>query len=114
MKIIQSLCMLLLFIAGSMYLPMQAQKETPVTDTIRVSGNCGTCQKNIESALDVKGVKKASWNQETKWLTVTYMASKITNDDIQRKIAAAGYDTEKYKAKQEDYDKLHTCCKYDR
>ncbi|MNV44756.1 Heavy-metal-associated domain protein [compost metagenome] len=83
-------------------------------DTIKVSGNCSMCKRTIETALKVPGITTASWSPETKMLKVNYDASKITNEEIQKKVAAAGYDTPKFKAPDEVYDKLHGCCQYDR
>ncbi|HNB81489.1 MAG TPA: heavy-metal-associated domain-containing protein [Chitinophagaceae bacterium] len=90
------------------------EKEKPVTETIHVKGNCGTCKKTIEGALHIKAVKKARWDEESKILTVSYYASQITNDSIQHRVANAGYDTEKFKASESAYNNLHACCKYDR
>jgi periplasmic mercuric ion binding protein len=87
-----------------------AQKKT---ETIKVSGNCGMCQKKIEAAAKDAGAKKASWDKETKILTVTYDESKTSNDAIQSKVASVGYDTEKYVADEKVYKSLHGCCQYD-
>ena len=83
------------------------------TETIRVSGNCGTCEKHIEKAAKDAGAEKANWNKKTKILTVTYDASKTSNDAIQKKIASAGYDTEKYVGDETAYSNLDECCQYD-
>lgn len=85
------------------------------TEKIKVSGNCGMCKKHIEGALTKKdGVTKAFWNKETKVLTVTYDTKKITNDEIQKKVAAVGYDTPKYRGDDKAYNELDACCQYDR
>lgn len=84
------------------------------TEKINVSGNCGMCKKKIETALKVPGVSTAEWNKTTKVLTVSYDAGKITNDQVQQKVAAAGYDTPKFKASKETYERLDDCCQYDR
>lgn len=47
-------------------------------------------------------------------LTVTYDPAKTGKDALSKKLAAVGHDTEKYKAKDEVYDKLPACCHYDR
>ncbi len=82
------------------------------TETIKVWGECETCQASIEKASKVDGVSKASWDKTTKLLTLVYDPSKVKSDDIQKKIAAVGYDTEKYKADDKVYAKLNACCKY--
>ena len=82
------------------------------TETIKVSGNCESCQARIEKAAKVDGVSKASWDKTTKLLTLVYDPSKVKSDDIQKKIAAVGHDTEKYKADDKAYAKLPSCCQY--
>ncbi len=84
------------------------------TDTIKVSGNCGMCKSNIEKAAAAAGAVSADWNKDTKLLVVSYDASKTSNKDIQKKIAAAGYDTQDEKADAAAYDNLAKCCQYDR
>lgn len=84
------------------------------TEKIKVAGNCGMCKKKIETALKVNGINTADWNKTTKVLTVSYDSTKISNDQIQQKVAAAGYDTPKFKAPKEAYEKLDDCCQYDR
>jgi len=84
------------------------------TETIKVSGNCGLCKARIEKAARIEGVSKAEWNQDSKQLTVVYDPSKVTADAIQKKIAAVGHDTEKYKADDKAYQKLDACCQYER
>jgi mercuric ion binding protein len=83
------------------------------TDTIKVSGNCDMCAKTIETSAKKAGASKAKWDEESKLLVVTYDASKTTNDAIQKKVAATGYDTEKYVGDDQAYHKLHGCCQYD-
>jgi len=84
------------------------------TISFKVYGNCEMCKKNIETALELKGIKLASWNKESKLVEVIFNPSVISEDQIHEAIAQAGYDTEKIKAKDEDYNRLHTCCQYRR
>lgn len=84
------------------------------TEIVKVQGNCGMCKAKIEKAAKVDGVSKAEWNQDTKKLTLVYDPSKVTSDAVQKKIAAVGYDTEKYKADDKAYGKLDACCQYKR
>ena len=84
------------------------------TETIKVWGNCNMCKARIEKAAKVNGVSKASWDTKTKMLSLTYDPSKTNSDDIQKKIAAVGHDTEKFKADNKAYAKLDDCCQYDR
>ena len=84
------------------------------TETIKVWGNCGMCKARIEKTAKVDGVSKALWDAKTQILTLTYDPSKVKTDDIQKKIAAVGHDTEMFKADDKAYDALPGCCKYDR
>jgi copper chaperone CopZ len=72
------------------------------------------CKKRIDKAAAVDGVSKASWNKDTKIMSVTYDASKVSMDAIQKKIADVGYDTEKFTADDKSYNQLPDCCQYDR
>jgi copper chaperone CopZ len=83
-------------------------------ETVKVSGNCGMCKKTIEKAGNIKDIALVVWNKETKIATVTYDESKTTKEEIAKRIAKAGYDSELVKAKEEDYDNLPGCCQYDR
>jgi len=87
---------------------------TAKTETFKVWGNCDMCKTRIEKAAKIEGVKKAEWNPDTKILTLVYNPSAIKSDDILRKVAAAGHDTEKFKAADEVYKKLPGCCQYER
>lgn len=84
------------------------------TEKIQVLGNCGMCKKRIETGLKDAAISSAVWDKETKFLTVSYDSTKLSNEAIQQKIADVGHDTPKAKAKNEVYDKLPGCCKYDR
>ena len=82
------------------------------TETIKVSGNCGSCKARIEKAAKVDGVSKADWNDKTKVLTLVYDPAKVSSDNVQKSIAAVGHDTPKYKADAKVYNALPGCCKY--
>jgi copper chaperone CopZ len=89
--------------------------DEPATKTnFRVSGNCDMCKKRIEKAAKLTGVKSAVWNTETGIMNVSFVPSVISADQIQQRIAEAGHDTDKYKASDEAYSKLHKCCRYER
>jgi len=92
----------------------KADPATTKTETIKVAGKCGMCKTRIEKAALVEGVTKASWNETTQLLTVTYNPAKVKNLDIQKKVAAVGHDTEKVKATDNVYAALPGCCKYER
>lgn len=86
-----------------------------ITEKFNVKGNCSICKTRIETATKtVTGVSAADWNQNTDLLIVTFDISKTNVHKIQEAIAAVGHDTPMNKAKDEVYDKLPSCCKYDR
>jgi copper chaperone CopZ len=79
-----------------------------------VGGNCGMCKDRIETAaLTVDGVLDANWDKKTKEIHINY-SSPATEKAIHMAIAKAGHDTDKYKAEDDVYEDLHSCCKYDR
>ncbi|MFZ9388082.1 MAG: heavy-metal-associated domain-containing protein [Chitinophagaceae bacterium] len=90
---------------------LSAQEKT---ETFNVAGNCGMCKTAIEKAAKQAGAKEASWNKETKQLTVTYQSSSTNTAKIQQAVAARGYDNVGFKTSEEAYSKLPGCCKYDR
>ncbi len=87
-----------------------AQKK----DTMKVWGNCGMCKKTIETAAKGSGATQADWNTETKILAVSYPEKKTSLSKIEQSVAAAGYDTQNFTAPVEAYNKLNSCCQYDR
>lgn len=84
------------------------------TATFKVYGNCDMCKSRIEKALKTTGVKAADWEKKSKMLTVKYDSSMISEGKIHEYISSAGHDTEKMKAPDKVYKKLHKCCQYER
>jgi len=83
------------------------------TETFKVYGNCGMCKKTIEKSLNHEGIE-ASWNKDSKMITVSYDSLKYTNTQVNTFIAASGYDTEMNTGNDTAYNNLHECCKYER
>ena len=92
----------------------QPVADSSKTDTFKVWGKCNMCKIRIEKAAKIDGVSKAEWNIQTKILTLVYDPSTVSSEDVQKKIAAVGHDTEKYTADDKAYNKLDACCKYQR
>ena len=82
--------------------------------TFKVWGNCDMCKETIESSLKVDGIVKADWNVDSKIIAVEYDVTKISLDQIQKNIAAVGYDNDVYKGDDKAYSELADCCQYDR
>lgn len=81
---------------------------------LKVWGNCTMCKSRIEKALALNGISTAVWDVENKILEVKFDASKIAEEKIHYLVAAAGHDTEKFKAPAEVYNNLPGCCQYNR
>ncbi|WP_306564746.1 heavy-metal-associated domain-containing protein [Flavobacterium lindanitolerans] len=93
----------------------QEKKNKNAKHTVEVKGNCEMCKKRIEkAAFSVAGVKSASWDIGDKQLHLILNEEKTSEEEVQKAIAKVGHDTEKVKATDEDYAKLHTCCAYER
>jgi mercuric ion binding protein len=84
------------------------------TEKFQVSGNCGMCKSTIEKAAKAAGAKEATWDKETRELTVKFNSSTTNTAKIQQQIADAGYDNAGFKTSLAAYNKLHACCQYDR
>lgn len=94
---------------------INAQKiKNAKTETVKVYGNCGMCETKIEKAGDVKNVASVDWNQDTGMATITYDTTKTNQDEILKRIAIVGYDSDKFLAPDDVYNNLHGCCQYDR
>lgn len=84
------------------------------TGTFEVNGNCGMCRNTIQKAAKKAGAETAEWNMETHILKVKYNPKKTDIPTIQKAVAASGYDNVGATASDESYEKLHSCCKYER
>lgn len=93
---------------------MKTEQSSISMSTFGVRGNCGMCKKTIEKAANsVEGVSKANWNKDKKMMMVSFDSSKTNEMEIQKAVAASGYDTEKVEGNLKAYDGLPGCCKYD-
>ncbi|MFN8240995.1 MAG: efflux RND transporter periplasmic adaptor subunit [Bacteroidales bacterium] len=80
---------------------------------LNVSGKCEMCKDRIEkTALDIKGIKSAVWDLQTKALEIRYNGNQVTTDEVLKKIASVGHDNEKYRAPDDVYSRLPECCLY--
>ncbi|WP_091312399.1 DUF3347 domain-containing protein [Flavobacterium terrigena] len=93
---------------------INAQIKNSKTETVKIYGNCGMCETKIEKAGTIKKVAMVDWNQETQMATLTYDATKTNQDEILKRIALAGYDSDKFLAPDDVYSNLHGCCQYER
>jgi len=107
-KILMAITVLLSFTACN------AQIKNATTESVKIYGNCGMCESTIEKAGNVKKVAQVDWNKDTKMATLTYDARKTNQEEILKRIALAGYDSDKFLAPDDVYNNLSGCCQYDR
>ncbi|MCF3107563.1 DUF3347 domain-containing protein [Niabella sp. CC-SYL272] len=91
-----------------------AQIRNTKTENVKIYGNCDMCKATIEKAGNLKKTVNVVWNKDTKMATLTYDSDKTNPDEILKRIALAGYDSEKFLAPDDVYAKLPGCCRYDR
>lgn len=84
------------------------------TEKIKVWGVCDMCKTRIEKTVTAEGATSASWDSKTQMLTVSYDSLKTSKEALSKKLAAAGHDTEKFKATDVVYNSLPGCCHYER
>ncbi|MBL7773610.1 MAG: DUF3347 domain-containing protein [Chitinophagaceae bacterium] len=84
------------------------------TEQVHIYGNCGMCKETIENAGNKKNEAKVSWNKDTKMADLSYDTIKTNQNEILKRIAKAGYDSENFLAPKDIYDNLPECCHYDR
>ncbi len=107
-KILMATSMLLSFTVCN------AQIKNAKTEIVHIYGNCDMCKSTIEKAGNLKKIAKVVWNKDTKMATLTFDTKKTNQDEILKRIALAGYDSEKFLAPDNVYAKLQSCCQYER
>lgn len=85
-------------------------KDTTVN--FKVFGACEQCKARIENAAKGRGVKKASWDVDSKILQLTYSVAQTSLEKIQHRIVSVGHDLENKKANDNVYKDLPSCCHY--
>lgn len=105
---------MMLCIASTSLTSCEAQVKNAKTETVKIYGNCGMCETTIETAGNVKKVAKVDWDKDTKIAIIIYDSTKTNQDEILKRIALAGYDSDKFLAPDDVYSKLAGCCQYER
>src|SRR5690606_40878193 len=91
-----------------------AQIKNAKTKTVKIYENCGMCKNTIEKAGNIKKVAQVDWNKDTKTAVLTYDSTKTNQDEILKRIALVGYDSDQFLAPDDVYAKLPECCQYER
>lgn len=92
----------------------KAQIKNASSETLKIYGNCEMCEATIEKAGNIKKIAVVDWNEDTKMATLTFDSKKTNRDEILKRIALAGYDSDSYLAPLDTYTKLPSCCQYER
>jgi periplasmic mercuric ion binding protein len=117
LKIIKTMKNIIIILALTLGFTVNAQQKTNKNAkyNVEVNGNCDQCKKRIEkAAFSVAGVKSAVWDIESHQLNVILNEEKTSIEQVEKAVAKIGHDTETQKTADETYEKLHSCCKYDR
>jgi outer membrane receptor for ferrienterochelin and colicins len=104
--------MLAIFFISFSIVTIAQRNNTDTLITFKVNGACEMCKERIEHRVKLNGVKTASWDIDTKMLSILYNTSVIKLSKIYKLIAEAGHDTEFQKAMDEVYNELPACCLY--
>lgn len=111
----KNILLVLCLIGFGISVPAQEKKNKNAKYTFEVNGNCEQCKKRIEkAAFSVPGVKSASWNVESHEFSVILNEEKTSVVEVKKAIAKVGHDTDEIKAEDAVYEKLHSCCLYER
>ncbi len=105
---------MMLCIASTSLTSCNTQVKNAKTETVKIYGNCGMCETTIETAGNVKKIAKVDWDKDSKMAIITYDSTKTNQDEILKRIALAGYDSDKFLTPDDVYSKLHGCCQYER
>ena len=105
---------LLVIAFSTAFTTCSAQTDNSKTETVKIYGNCGMCEKTIEKTGSKENIAQVDWDNETKMAKITFDASKTSLDEILQRIAVAGYDSDKFRASDKAYKSLNGCCQYDR
>lgn len=107
-KIMAVIAMLFTFTA------CEAQIKNEKKETVKIYGNCNMCKSTIEKVGNAGKTAKVEWNKDTKMASIAYDQKATTLDEILKRIALAGYDSDAFRAPNDAYAKLPECCQYDR
>ncbi len=109
---------MLLFLGYSCNAQIKNNKSVQIknakTISVKIFGNCGMCETTIEKAGNIKKIVKVDWNKDTKMATLIYDSTKTNQDEILKRIALAGYDSNHFLAPDDVYNNLAGCCQYER
>ena len=78
--------------------------------TFTAKGCCPSCETSILESLQIDAIKSAQWNQQNEEISWRDYSNEISADQLQRKVAMAGYDADLFMAPDSVYLALPKCC----
>ena len=91
-----------------------AQSKNQKTESVKIYGNCEMCESTIEKTGNMKNQSNVDWNKETKIATISYDSLKTSKEEILKRIAFVGYDSDTFLSPDDTYSNLPSCCQYER
>ena len=91
-----------------------AQTKNTKTETVKIYGNCALCESTIEKAGNIKNEATVDWDKDTKLATISYDSLHTSKEQVLKRIALAGYDSDIFLAPDNTYAGLPGCCQYER
>jgi copper chaperone CopZ len=80
----------------------QCANKNSKTENVKKFRQCGMCETKIEKAGNLKNTATVDWDKN-KIAVITYDSTKTNQDEILKRIALAGYDSEKNIAPESSY-----------
>lgn len=114
MKSFNNISIMLLIIGAFTITSCKAAINNTKTETFKILGNCEMCEERIEEAAFKKNIVKGDWNKDTKIITLSFDSTKTNSNEILKRIAYAGHDSEHFLAPDDVYSNLPGCCQYSR
>jgi copper chaperone CopZ len=93
---------------------IQAQIKNLKTQSVKIYGSCEMCLEKIEKAGNIKNTASVKWNQESQMAQISFDEQTTSLDQILKRIAQAGYDSDSFLAPTNTYAQLPKCCQYPR
>jgi len=111
MKSLKNIMIALLMLSSTVF---TAQIKNQKKETVKIHGNCATCESSIEKAGTIKNLSIVDWDKDTKMAKISFDSLKTSKEEILKRIALAGYDNDAFLAPDDTYANLPSCCQYER
>ena len=99
------------YIIGLFALCLMSCQSSLTEAAFFTEGSCAACAARVEKALsNHPGLEQMRWDQENQMTLVLYHADKTSLEDLQQKVADAGFNTQYFDANPASRDTLLACC----